>query len=56
MGDYSEFEEEEEVDLQKLIGSSSGRSGRSTETAYQASAASRPKAAARDIDEFDVDF
>lgn len=55
MGDYSEFEEEEEVDLQKLIGSSGGRSTRSTD---QASAAPRPKVTVtRDVvDEFDVDF
>lgn len=65
LGDYSEFEEEEEVDLQNLIGSRSSRSlgsgaasGRSDPTPAPSSASSRgfSAAARRDDADFDVDF
>lgn len=67
MRDYSEFEEEEEVDLQNLIGSkskgtSSAMSASSMGGSYKpspsgsASATQRGRAATKDDNEFDVDF
>ncbi|GAB9467869.1 hypothetical protein Gpo141_00005201, partial [Globisporangium polare] len=70
MRDYSEFEEEEEVDLQNLIGSKSKAGAGATSSAMSssmggsykpspsgsASATQRGRAAAKEDNEFDVDF
>jgi hypothetical protein len=65
MNDYSEFEEEEEVDLQNLIGSrptfasapsaALGRAARTTPTG-KASRANKAAVEEEDDDEFDADF
>lgn len=58
MNDYSEFEEEEEVDLQNLIGtkpSFSSGSGRSHHSS-KAGKSTAKQAAVEEEDEFDADF
>jgi hypothetical protein len=60
MGDYSEFEEEDEVDLENLIGSKPSMAN--TNTTTRAGASKRGGGGARlggvreDKDDFDVDF
>lgn len=58
IGDYSEFEEEEEVDLQNLIGSRSVRPVSGSTAKPTAEPATTRGAAARrgDDDDFDSDF
>lgn len=70
MRDYSEFEEEEEVDLQNLIGSKSkagtssamsasssmGGSYKPSPSASGSAAVTQRGRAAKDDNEFDVDF
>jgi hypothetical protein len=65
LGDFSEFEEEEEVDMQNLIGSRSSRSlggatasSRSDPTPAASASSSRgiTSASRREDADFDVDF